>query len=464
MLQEFKMADPIIQRIPPHSIEAEQAVLGGVMLDSRRINEVSEMLMAEHFYMDSHRKIYKAILELSQKGDPIDLLTVKSMLDKHGTLEDVGGIEYISELSGKVPTAANAGTYARLIREKAILRRVIEAGLDIVSEGFEEPAEVEEYMDSVEKRIFEISAEKIARPFYSIKEIVSDAFRRIEELDAATGEVTGVPSGFYKLDRITTGFHPSQLLIVAARPAMGKTSFALNMAQNAALNHGKTIGIFSLEMSRQELVIRMLCSLAKVDSQKFRLGSLDDNEWMRLSEAADKLNDAPILIDDSADLNQISLRSKARRMKSQYGLDMIVIDYLQLMSAYGMNKSANREQEISTISRSLKGLSKELEIPVMALSQLNRDLEKRQDKHPQMSDLRESGAIEQDADMIMFIYRDIVYNPDNVDLETVAEIKVAKNRAGPTGDIDLRYFREYTLFENFVSEDEYGGYEPEPGY
>jgi len=454
------MSDPIIQRIPPHSIEAEQAVLGGVMLDSRRINEVAEMVLPEHFYRDSHKKIYLAILELSHKGDPIDLLTLKSTLEKHGTLEDVGGIEYISELSGQVPTAANAGTYAKLIREKALLRRVIEAGLDIVAQGFEEPPEVEEYMDSVEKKIFDISSEKISRPFYPIKEIVSDAFRRIEELDAATGDVTGVPSGFYKLDRLTTGFHPAQLIIVAARPAMGKTSFALNMAQNAALNHGKTVGIFSLEMSRQELVVRMLCSLAKVDSQKFRLGRLDDNEWMRLSEAADKLNEAPILIDDSADLHQINLRSKARRMKSQYGLDMIVIDYLQLMSAYGMNKSANREQEISTISRSLKGLSKELEIPVMALSQLNRDLEKRQDKHPQMSDLRESGAIEQDADMIMFIYRDIVYNPDNVDMESMAEIKVAKNRAGPTGGADLRYFREYTLFENFVSDDEYGEYEP----
>lgn len=444
--------ETIMQRIPPHSVEAEQAVLGGVLLDSRRIDDVSELLLPEHFYMDSHRKIFTAILEMVNSKMPVDLLTLKATLEKHGTLEDVGGIDYISELSGKVPTAANAGTYAKLIREKATLRKVIEAGLDIVSEGFEEPAEVEEYLDSVEKRIFDISSNKISKPFHHVKGIIGDAFRRIEELDAATGEVTGVPSGFYNMDKLTTGFHPATLNIVAARPAMGKTSFALNIAQNAALNSGKRIGIFSLEMSRQELVVRMLCSLAKVDSMHFRTGNLDDDEWMQLSEAADKLNDAPIMIDDSSDLNQISIRSKARRMKQQYGLDMIVIDYLQLMSAYGLNRTANREQEISTISRSLKGLSKELEIPVIALSQLNRDLEKRQDKHPQMSDLRESGAIEQDADMIMFIYRDIVYNPDHVDMENIAEVKVAKNRSGPTGKVDLRYFKQFTLFENLYDD------------
>jgi replicative DNA helicase len=447
-----------VQRVPPHSTEAEQAVLGGILLDSRRINDISDSLMPEHFYSSSHQKIYQAILELSHKGEPIDLLTLTDKLEKAGVLNEIGGVEYLGELAGATPTAANAVAYAKIIREKSILRQVIGAGLDIVAEGFEEPPDVEEYLDSVEKRVFEISKEKIDKPFHLMRDVVAEAFKRIEELDASTGDVSGIPSGLIELDRLTTGFHPAELLILAARPSMGKTSLALNIAQNAAIQHGKAVGIFSLEMSRQELVIRMLCSLGKVDSQKFRTGKLGDAEWLALSEAADKLNDSRIYIDDSADIHQISLRSKARRMKAQHGLDMIMIDYLQLMRAYGMKRDANREQEISTISRSLKALAKELEIPVLALSQLNRELEHRTNKRPMMSDLRESGAIEQDADVIMFIYRDAVYNPDNIESENIAELIVAKHRAGPTGLVKLRYFREYTLFENLALDDDYGSY------
>ncbi len=446
--------DPTFQRVPPHSIDGEQAVLGGILLDSRRINEVLEILRPEHFYMQSHRDIYKAMMELSDKQLPLDVVTLKDKLEGMGKLDTIGGIEYISELASMVPTAANVAVYARIIREKALLRQTIEAGIDIVSEGFEEPSDVEEFLDRAEKRLFDVTQEKLEQPYHPIKSVVKEAFKRIEQLDENTGSVVGVPTGFTKLDQMTSGFQPSELIIVAARPSMGKTSLALNIAQNAALNDGAKVGIFSLEMSRTDLVIRMMCSIGRVDSQKFRTGHLDDNEWIKLVESADRLNNAPIYLDDTAGINVMALRAKARRMKMNHGLDMVLIDYLQLMQGTSSHRDQNREQEISQISRSLKALAKELEIPVIALSQLNRDLEKRQDKRPQMSDLRESGAIEQDADVILFIYRDIVYNPDNIEKETDGELIIAKQRSGPTGIVPVRYFREYTLFDNYIRDED----------
>ena len=441
-------------------MEAEQAVLGGILIDSRAVNEVGEILRPEHFYAESHRHLYAAIEELANHAQPIDFVTLKDKLEKQGTLEAAGGLEYLTELAARVPTAANVRAYARLVREKAILRQTIHAGMDIVAEGFDDPPDVEEYLDVVEKRIFDISQQKVERPYRPIREVVGEAFRRIEELDAQQGAVPGVPTGFYDLDKMTAGLQPSELIIIAARPSMGKTSLALNLAVSAALQHGKSVGVFSLEMSRQELVVRMLCSLAKVDSQKFRTGSLTDKEWMALSGAADRLSESSLYLDDSADLNVMALRSKARRMKLLHKVDLILIDYLQLMRGVGLSRDASREQEISQISRSLKALAKELEIPVVALSQLNRDLEKRMDKRPQLSDLRESGAIEQDADVILFIYRDIYYHPENVEGENKSEILVAKQRSGPTGTVTLRYFKEFTLFENFAPDEELEGYIP----
>ncbi|RJO68068.1 MAG: replicative DNA helicase [Myxococcales bacterium] len=451
--------DPSLQRVPPHSVDAEQAVLGGVLLDARSVNEVMELVHPEDFYLESHRCIYQAIAELSNHAEPIDLVTLKDRLEKLGKLETAGGVEYLSELASRVPTAAHARSYARLIKEKSLLRRAIAAGLDIVGEGFDDPPDIEEYLDQAEKKIFEVTQDKIERPFFPIRELVSEAFKRIETLDAQKGGVSGVPTGFHDLDRMTSGLQPAELIIVAARPSMGKTSLALNIALTAALEQKLSVGIFSLEMSRQELVIRMMCTLAKVDSQKFRTGHLDDKEWMRLVDAADRLNETRVYIDDTAALTVVALRSKARRMKMLHGLDMVIVDYLQLMQgSLGRKREASREQEISDISRSLKGLAKELEIPVMGLSQLNRDLEKRQDKRPQMSDLRESGAIEQDADVILFIYRDIVYNPENTDKENLAEILLSKQRSGPTGKVELRYTREFTLFENYISDEDADSY------
>ena len=442
-------------KIPPNAPEAEQNVLGSVLLDSQAINLVVDRLRSEHFYSEVHKRIYDAILDLSSRAQPIDLITLQDALRKTGQLELVGGLEYLVELAEKVVTTANLNSHATLIREKAMLRAMIKAGLDISAEGYEEPPDIEEYIDRSEKRVFDVAQDKIQRPYVAIQEVVNEAIKRIEELDKKTSDVTGIASCYYDLDHLTSGFHPGELTVLAARPSMGKTSLALNIALNAALEARQSVGIFSLEMSRQELVIRMLCSLAHVDSQKFRRGRLDHEEWLRLSGAADKLYDARIYLDDSSSINYISLRSKARRMKAMHGLDMVIVDYLQLMQAATSGRESNREQEIAQTSRALKGLAKDLSIPVITLSQLNRDLEKRADKRPQLSDLRESGAIEQDADNIIFIYRDVVYNPENTAEENIAEIILAKQRAGPTGVVKLRYAAEWTLFQNMTHDEEF---------
>lgn len=451
------------QRIPPNDMKAEQAVLGGVMLDNRSIHEVMEILgKSDYFYFDSHKAVYEGILKLADQAEPIDMLTVKDALEKIGKLDMAGGFEYLTELASMVPTAAHAARYARIVREKALLRSALSVGFDILAEAYDEPENVENFLDGIEKRFSEVQQERLGQSFDKVGSVVNEAIKRIEELDASTGSIIGVPTGFYDIDKKTTGLLPGSLVILAARPSMGKTSLALNIAMNAAIDHGKRVGFFSLEMTAVELVIRMLCSLARVDSQKFKTGRLNDQEWINLTEAADRLREAPIYIDDDSFLSITEFKGKARRMAQNYGVDIVILDYLQLMnmSTGVIRRDAGRQEEISYISRSLKGLAKELQIPVLTLSQLNRELEKRQDKHPQMSDLRESGALEQDADVIMFIYRDVVHNPDNTEKENVAEVNIAKQRSGPTGPVDLRYFKKYTLFENFRSDDDVEGYEP----
>lgn len=440
-------------KVPPHSNDAEQAVLGAVLLDQRTINVAAEMLRPEHFYRDTHAKIFQAMLDLSAQNAPIDALTLQDRLAKMGALEQIGGVEYLVDLAARCPSATNAKSYAEMIRETSIVRRMIQAGQTITGEGFDEPGDVSEYIDRSEKLVFDVANERTEQPYLPIKRLVNEAILRIEELEHTTGGISGVPTGFYALDKMTSGLQPGELIILAARPAMGKTSLALNMAISAAVDHGKSVGIFSFEMTRIEMTIRLMCSIAKIDSQKFRNGALSDSEWIKLTSAAEKLSRARIYIDDTAGQSEMAIRSKARRMQAQHGLDLIVIDYLQLMTASRTSRESKREQEISQISRSLKALAKELHLPVLALSQLNRDLEKRADKRPQMSDLRESGAIEQDADVILFIYRDIVYDKEAVDKKNDAEVIISKQRSGPTGTVYLRYVPEFTLFQNTVGDE-----------
>jgi len=448
----------MVQRVPPHSREAEQAVLGAILLDHSAINNILDVLTPEHFYFESHSAIYEAMLKLSEDRRPIDLVTMQDALKKSGRLEAAGGLAYLGELSGLIPTTTGIVHYATIVREKAMLRRMIKTGQDIISEGYEQPEDVEEYLDRAENSVFNVGEDRLGKPYFQVSELVGDTIKMIEALEAGEGDA-GIPSGFYDLDDLINGFRRGEMIVVAGRPGMGKTSLGLNFATNAAIKSGKSVAIFSLEMARHEIVLRLLCSLARVNSRKFRSGKLDDDEWLRLTNAAAELEKVRIFIDDTAGLSPMEMLGKARRIKRRFGLDMIVVDYIQLMQAKNKKRDSNREQEISYISSSMKLIAKELELPVMALSQLNRELEKRTDKRPQLSDLRESGAIEQDADMILFIYRDAFYHPeiitDNRDAERLAELIVAKHRAGPTGKAEVNYFAEFTLFENLAADDEY---------
>jgi replicative DNA helicase len=447
-----------IQRIPPYSKEAEQAVLGAVLLDNSAINHVSDILTPEHFYFESHACIYEAMLKLSEERWPIDLVTMQDALKKSGRLEASGGLNYLGELSGLTPITTGIAHYAAIVREKAMLRRMIKTGQDIVAEGYEQPEDVEEFIDRAENAVFSVGEDRLGKPYYQVSELLSGAIRSIEDMEAGRC-AAGLPSGFYDLDSIISGFRSGEMIVVAARPGMGKTSLALNFASNAAIKSGKSVAVFSMEMARNEITLRLLCSLARVNSRKFRSGKLTDDEWIRLTAVAADLEKAQIFIDDSAGLSPMELLGKARRIKRRFGLDMIIVDYIQLMQAKNRRRDGNREQEIAYISASMKLISKELELPVIALSQLNRELEKRTDKRPQLSDLRESGAIEQDADMVLFIYRDAFYHPETVaenkDAANQAEIIVAKHRAGPTGKAEVNYFAEFTLFENQADENDY---------
>lgn len=435
-------------RVPPQDIDAERAVLGSILLSNEAIFTAIEVLNWEDFYRPAHRLVFQAMVDLANKSEPVDLITLQGSLKNRSELEAAGGLAAIAQLAEAVPTAANVRHYAEIVKQKATLRRLIEAGTEVVKSAFE-VGDADLVLDQAEKAIFEIGQVKAQRGLSPVSEIVKEAFKKIEELYEQKREITGLTTGFSDLDRMLSGLQPSDLVIVAGRPSMGKTAFALNLATNAALKERSGIAVFSLEMSKQQLVMRMLCSEGRIDAGRMRGGFLNESDWPKLAKAAGSLSEAPMYIDDSGSLSVLEVRAKCRRIAAETdgGLGLVMVDYLQLMR--GSPNAQSREQEISEISRGLKALAKELNIPVIALSQLNRSLEQRQDKRPVLSDLRESGAIEQDADVIMFVYRDEVYNPETED-KGVAEIIVGKQRNGPIGAARLKFFHEYTRFENLA--------------
>jgi len=432
-------------KVPPHNLEAEQYVLGSMLLDREIIVTISSIIKREDFYSEAHKEIYTAICELFEKSEPVDIITVAEELNKKGILEKVGGIDYITNLMIGVPTTVNVMHYARIIEEKSILRKLIRISGKIIEKSFEQSEEVEHILDFAEKNIFDIIEKRSSHEFVPIKEVLFNAFDRIEFLYKNKGKIVGVPTGFSELDNKTSGFNPSDLILIAARPSMGKTSFALNIALHAAVREKIPVAIFSLEMSKEQLVQRMLCSEAFVDFMKLRTGNLEEEDWERLARVLAPLSEAPIYIDDTPAISVSELRAKARKLKIEKGLGLVMVDYLQLMQ--GNSNRENRQQEISEISRSLKALARELNVPVVALSQLSRAPESRSDHRPQLSDLRESGAIEQDADLVLFLYRDEYYHPDT-DKKNIAEVIIAKQRNGPTGVIELAWLGQYTKFAN----------------
>jgi replicative DNA helicase len=447
-----------LRRVPPQSLEAEESVLGGILLDNTALDPVIEVLIAEDFYRESHRKIFRAMLDLSEKGEPADIITLGEVLRAKNAIADVGGMTYLAELAERVPTAANILHYARIVKEKAILRGLIGTTTQIATRSYEAGEDVDHLLDEAEQSIFAISEGRIKPSFYKMSDVIMDTLKTVEMLHDRKQLVTGVATGFDDLDKLLAGLQPSDLIILAGRPAMGKTAFALNVAQQAALGEGKTgVAIFSLEMAKEQLVLRMLCSQARVDSSKVRGGFLSDQDFERLAISAQHLGDAPIFIDDSAGLSVLEVRAKARRLKRDptVNLGLIIIDYLQLMRG----NAESREQEISQISRSLKNLAKELQLPVVALSQLNRQVEQRADRRPLLADLRESGAIEQDADVVAFVFREEAYQPDNEEVRGLAEIIVAKQRNGPIGTVRLTFRSEYTRFENYTEEEFLGNFD-----
>ncbi len=446
-------------KLPPQHIEAEQSILGGILIENEALNRVTEILDPDDFYRDAHRKIFNALINLSERDEPADLITLTNELRKIDQLDSIGGASYLASLIDSVPTAANIQYYARIVKEKAILRKLIQTSTEIITQSYEDRGDVESFLDEAERSIFEISEKRVRPSFYPIREIVKESFATIEKLFNKKEAVTGIASGFKELDRMTAGFQPSDLIIVAGRPSMGKTAFCLDIAEYAAIGNKTPVAIFSLEMSKEQLVIRMLCSQANVEGTRLRTGYLNESDWPKLTIAAGSLSESPIYIDDTAALSVLELRSKARRLKSDYGLGMVIVDYLQLMK--GRARVESRQQEISEISRSLKALAKELNIPVIAVSQLSRKTEERTGNRPQLSDLRESGAIEQDADLILFIYRDEVYNrdPDNPN-RGKAEVIIGKQRNGPIGKIDLAFLDKFTTFKDLYkgeTENTYGG-------
>ncbi len=432
-------------RIPPHSIEAEQSVIGSMIMDHDAVIVASELLRSEDFYRPDHAQIYAAIMELYTTGNPIDLITIQDKLVQKGVLEQIGGISYIAELASSVPTSAHIKQYAKIVEEKATLRRLIKASNEISAKSFDGEEPLDNIMGFAEKQIFDILQNKKTEDFTGIDEIVLTSIEKIEEAHKSQGGITGIETGFIDLDHRTAGLQPSDLVLVAARPSMGKTAFALNIIQTAGIKNKKSVAVFSLEMSKDQLVSRMLCAEAMVDSQKARTGALEKDDWDKLAQSIPNIANSRIFIDDTAGINVMEMRAKCRRLKMEKGLDLIMIDYLQLMS--GTGDGASRQQEISDISRSLKALAREMNAPVIALSQLSRACETRTDHRPMLSDLRESGAIEQDADVVMFLYRDEYYHPDT-EKKNVGEVIIAKQRNGPTGTVELVWLGQYTKFAN----------------
>lgn len=436
--------------VPPQNIEAEQSVLGSILLENEALLKTIEILRPSDFYREAHRQIFLCMIELFEKNEPSDIITITEVLKRKNKLEEIGGASYLVDLSEKIPTAAHIEYYAKIVRQKAILRNLITSATEIASRATHAQEDVDEILDFSEKTIFSIAEDQIKPSFYPLKEILKSTFKDIEKLYEKKQLVTGIPSGFADLDSMTSGFQPSDLIIVAGRPSMGKTAFCLNIAQHASYEARIPTAIFSLEMSKEQLAIRMLCSEARVDNHKLRSGFIAESEWGKLAMGAGKLAETSIFIDDTPGITVLEMRAKARRLKAEHGLGLVIVDYLQLMSG-SKTRSDSREQEISEISRSLKGLAKEIHVPVIALSQLNRRVEDRVDKRPHMADLRESGAIEQDADVILFIYREEVYHPDSEEAKGKAEVIIGKQRNGPTGEVKLTFRNEYTRFENYTS-------------
>lgn len=440
--------DPLATRLPPQSIEAEQAILGSLLLDPEAVYVVMENLWPDDFYRQEHRTIYKGMLDLVARGQPVDLVTVTENLRQSGELEKVGGASYLAELVNCVPTAANVGYYARIVVDKAMLRALIRVATGIIQRGYEGDQDVSELLDEAEQGIFGISQRRHRSGFVQLKDVLAETLDRLEKLVAEKGGVTGIPT-FRELDKLLSGLQPSDLIICAARPGMGKTSFCLNIAQNAAVKYGLPVAIFSLEMSKEQVALRMLSAQAMVDQYRLRTGRLADDDWERLAHALGPLADAPIFIDDSPAISVMELRVKARRLKMEQGLSLVVVDYLQLMRSG--RRGENRQQEISEISRGLKSLARELNVPVLALSQLSRAAEQSQDKRPGLIHLRESGALEQDSDCVIFIHRPDYYDPEG-ERRGVAEIIVAKHRNGPVGTVEMAFIPEYTRFVDLAED------------
>ena len=433
-------------RIPPHDIEGEQAIIGSMLTDKDAVIAAIEILREQDFYREDNRIIYSAILNLYNRSEPIDIITLKAELKSMGKLEAVGGLEYIVQLPDRVPTTSNVEQYIKIVEEKSMLRALIKTADELITLGYDPTQEVEQVIDTAEKKIFEVMQKKNQKGYSSMKDILIDTFTQLEQLYNQKEMITGVPTGFADLDYRTSGLHNSDLILVAARPAMGKSAFALNIATHAAVRGKVPVAIFSLEMSKEQMANRILCSEAMVDSAKVRTGKIDDEEWGKLAAASGELSEAGIYIDDTPGISVMEIRAKCRKMKLEKNIGLVVIDYLQLVQ--GSNrKGGSREQEIAEISRSLKILAKEINVPVIALSQLSRAPEQRVDHRPMLSDLRESGSIEQDADIVMFLYRDDYYNEDT-DKKNIAEVIIAKHRSGATGTVELLWLGNYTKFAN----------------
>jgi len=442
-------------KVPPHSLEAEQSVIGGLMLDNLSWDEVSDIVVEADFYRHDHSLIFRAVAALAADSNPYDVVTVSEWLGSRGELDTIGGLAYLSILANDTPTAVNTKAYANIVREYAILRSLIQIGNEISASAYNaDGRSSKELLDEAERKVFMIAEQSAGNRegFEAINELLGRAVKRVEEMYRNKESITGIATGFTLFDEKTSGLQPSDLIIVAGRPSMGKTSFAMNIAENAALHNERSVAVFSMEMPGEQLALRMMSSLGRIDSHNLRTGKLDDHDWPRLISSVNMLSKSKLFIDDTPSLTPTELRARTRRLKREHGIDLVIIDYLQLMQVAGSTE--NRATEISEISRSLKALAKELQVPVIALSQLNRSVEQRPDKRPVMSDLRESGSIEQDADVILFIYRDEVYNPESAD-KGVAELLIRKQRNGPIGSVKLAFLGQYTRFENLAF-DQYG--------
>jgi replicative DNA helicase len=454
-----------IDRLPPQSIEAEQSVLGALLIDRDAVIEVADFLKSVDFYRQANATVYDAIIELYDRREPIDIVTVSEVLERRGALEQVGGSAYLTSLINLTPTAVNAIYYGRIVERKAVLRNLIGAAGKIAAIGYDDSADVSESIDKAEQELYAVSDRRVESGFSPLKNLLHSAYDRLDYLHQHKGEISGIRTGFTDLDALTSGLQKSDLVVLAARPSIGKTSFALNFAEHASVREGKTVGVFSLEMSKEQLVLRLLSSVANIDSSRLRTGFLEEMDFTRLAPAMNALAEAPIFIDDTPNISTMELRTKARRLQAESGLDLIVVDYLQLMQSSIQSRDANRVQEVSEITRGLKALARELQVPVVALSQLSRQAEMRENKEPRLSDLRESGSIEQDADLVMFLWREKERGGDDEDPEgEIINLRLAKHRNGPTGDTKLYFRKKQTRFVSYMSEDKgYAGYYSPPG-